>query len=114
MDDDNDVLEVFQLLLKRKYDVTTMSDAEGLMSEGGSDSYDIAIFDHRMRHVTSTDLIPLLKKRPEWQSTHFVIHSGTADLEQIAINSHADGYLPKPSSIDDILAYMAAVFEKKY
>ncbi len=113
VDDDADVLEVFRLLLRRKYDVTTMSDAEALMSGGSAEPFDLAIFDHRIRKVISTDLIPWLKNKPEWQSTHFVIHSGVADLKAIATSCGADGFLPKPSSIDDIMSYVSRALDKK-
>ena len=113
VDDDADVLEVFRLLLRRKYEVTTMSDAEGLMSGGTTEPFDLAIFDHRIRKVFSTDLIPWLKNKPEWRSTHFVIHSGVPDLKAIAASCAADGFLPKPSSIDDILSYVSRALDKK-
>ena len=49
VDDDADVLEIFQLLLGRKYDVTALSDAEGISSVK-REPFGLAIFDHRIRN----------------------------------------------------------------
>lgn len=97
VDDEPDLLEVYELLCRSEYDVLTASGGEEALQEFGS-HVDFAFFDRRMPELSGDELIRTLRNRG--YQTPMGIISAVDPEEELSIE--CDVYLTKPIDGDQI------------
>ena len=102
-DDDADILEVFQLILSVKgYDVRTENNPEKLL-ELKDDLPDLIFLDIWMSGMDGQDICRQLRSREETKYVPIIMLSANVDIENIAAECGATGYLAKPFDIKQLV-----------
>jgi len=102
-DDDADILEVFQLILSVKgYDVRTENNPEKLL-ELKDDLPDLIFLDIWMSGMDGQDICRRLRSREETKHIPIIMLSANVDIENIATECGATGYLAKPFDIKQLV-----------
>jgi len=103
-DDDPAILEIISMILEdRGFDVETSINGKSI-EEKSAEYPDLVMLDIRMSGTSGGDICKHLKTKPETKSIPVVLISANRDIEKIAHESGANGFLPKPFDVDDLLA----------
>lgn len=102
-DDDPAILEIISMILEdRGFEVETSNNGKSI--EQKTEEYpDLVMLDIRMSGISGGDICKHLKTNPRTKSIPVVLISANRDIEKIAQESGANGYLPKPFDVDDLL-----------
>jgi DNA-binding NtrC family response regulator len=110
IDDSVDYLELLKIVLGKKYTVLTIAevkDLKGLLCDFGPD---LVILDHYIGTERSNDIATLLRSSRSGQPIPFLLVSAANNVEQIAAEIGAMGFISKPSSIDHVRKYVDDLF----
>lgn len=104
IDDDEAILEVIKIILEDKgYDVKTVLQSTQAEKEILFSLPDIIFVDYWMTGLNGKHLITLLKKNPKTKDIPIIMISANHEVEQIAKEVQADGFLAKPFDIEDLI-----------
>lgn len=108
VDDDYDHLLVCSIILQKKgYKVSTLPGCEKmeeLLETVRIFRPDLIFMDHEMRGMCGLDLIKTLKSSTEFARIPVIYFTGRDDIETLAKQAGADGYLKKPFEISNLIA----------
>ena len=96
VDDDNAILEVFQLVFKKAGFAVTLFNDGKLILANQFEEPDIFIIDKQLRGIDGLDLCRHLKNRDRDAQTPVIIFSASHRIENQAMEAGADEFLEKP------------------
>lgn len=112
-DDDPGILEVMKIILEESaYEVKTVSTGKGIQKVIKDYQPDLMFLDLWMPKIDGREITKILKKDPQTKNVPIIIVSALNDTEQIAKGIQADGFLPKPFNIADLLKIVESNIHK--
>lgn len=106
VDDDLETLDLLDRILRKNFSIKTVSSADTLSSDLYSYQPDLIIIDHFIGFQTSNEIITTFKTQEQFKHIPVIIHSGHEQIENIARDTNADGFIKKPASITYIRTYI--------
>ncbi|MGN6618048.1 MAG: response regulator transcription factor [Ilyomonas sp.] len=104
IDDDPDILESMSLIFRYSgFDVHTKPDIHRLLEDIESFQPDIILLDVFLGVADGTDVCINLKAYPPTQTIPVLMVSAHSNAEEIMSKCPADGFLPKPFDIDELI-----------
>jgi two-component system cell cycle response regulator DivK len=105
IDDDVDHLSICKLILtNRGYNVLVLWSTNVLIEVVKDFMPDLIFMDHRMPDTDGIQATALLKSNPLIQHIPVIYFTGVERGEEFAKMAGADGFLPKPFKIDQMIA----------
>lgn len=99
-DDDVDILEVTAIILQQKgYKVSTYTDCNDIFARIETNKPDVILMDLWIPEMGGANVTMLLKSSDKTKEIPVVIFSANNDIEKVAMDAGADGYLKKPFDI---------------
>lgn len=104
VDDDRDHLLISKTVLEKSgYDVLTLNDTTNLIERLIRFDPSLIFMDHNMPKVTGVQATKLLKNHPQLKNVPVIYLSNRADIEQVAAEAGADGWVPKTARTAEFL-----------
>jgi DNA-binding response OmpR family regulator len=104
IEDDADILDMMTFILKDEgYTVIGATDCRPLKDVLDTKP-DLILMDNRLTNGSGKDECLKLKENAATRHIPVVIVSANQHLEQLAAESLADGYVPKPFDLDELVA----------
>ena len=104
-DDDPAIVDVVSIILEDAgYQVDSTVNAEDLLDLSADSVPDVFLLDIWMYGKDGRDVCTHLKNSMLTKHVPVIIVSAIRDIEKIAADYRADGYLPKPFEMDDLLS----------
>lgn len=104
VDDDRDHLVLSKKVLERSgYDVLTLNETANLVERLLHFDPSLIFMDHNMPKVTGVQATRLLKSHPQLKSVPVIYFSSRDDIEQLALEAGADGWVHKTANTVDFL-----------
>lgn len=105
VDDDLNHLLIGKLVLERRgYEVLTLNNCEDLITRILDFNADLIFMDHNMPEVSGIDATQLLKADSRTRDIHVIYFSGEKNIEKLAAEAGADGWLSKPFQIEEMVS----------
>jgi two-component system, OmpR family, alkaline phosphatase synthesis response regulator PhoP len=105
VDDDDDLLFVLEFQLKKQgYKVYTNHGGEQLITQLATQPVDVVLLDLSMNMINGRELCMQIKKDKTLSRAKVLIMSGNHDIEKVAGDCGADGFVAKPLSFPEVLA----------
>lgn len=102
-DDDADILEVTKtILMLRGYEVETMMNTDDLINRVETMKPSVILMDLWIPDIGGGEATRQLKENEATKDIPVIIFSANNDIEKVAINAGANGYLRKPFEISDL------------
>jgi two-component system cell cycle response regulator DivK len=102
-DDDIDILDICRMILESEgLKVITCSTAESLHSNLALHKPNLIFIDNSLVGITGKELISNLKGKEAYKAIPVLLFSANSEIEEMAKNASADGYLAKPFNISDL------------
>jgi DNA-binding response OmpR family regulator len=101
-DDDIDILEVTKIILQQDYQVETMTHCNEIFQNYDKFTPDLILMDLWIPDMGGEAVTRLLKSSEKTKSVPVVIFSANNDIENVAKDAGADGYLKKPFDINTL------------
>ncbi|GAA6123237.1 response regulator [Bifidobacterium psychraerophilum] len=108
-DDDPQLLKALRITLRSQgYEIITAQDGESGIRKAIDERPDLFILDIGMPGLNGIEVIQAVRG---WNAAPILVLSGRADAREKvrALDAGADGYVTKPVSIDELLAYVRAL-----
>jgi two-component system KDP operon response regulator KdpE len=108
-DDDPQLLKALRITLRSQgYEIITAQDGESGIRKAIDEHPDLFILDIGMPGLNGIQVIQVIRG---WNTAPILVLSGRADAREKvrALDAGADGYVTKPVSIDELLAYVRAL-----
>ena len=105
MDDNHDSRELVRFMLEQGgYDVTCVESGRETLALLKAEQFDLLVFDNWMPDLTGTEVVQLVRQFD--RATPILFYSAAAydSDRQAAFAAGAQGYLTKPSGIDELLS----------
>src|SRR5438067_27893 len=103
VDDDEAILEVFQIILKEAgYDVVIIQDGRTIIKRLERERPALIFLDLLMSGIDGRDVSNNIKSNPATKNIPIIITSADTNIEQKTNEAHADSYLKKPFNIADV------------
>ena len=107
IDDDASTLEIIFIVLQNAgFEVTLDSKAELLFLNNGN-LPDLIIIDNNLGGLSGGEICKNLKGIPRLSHIPVILTSAMEDIEQLAADAQADGYLSKPFDIKSLFEKIA-------
>jgi two-component system cell cycle response regulator DivK len=104
VDDDPNHLLIGKLVLERRgYEVLTLNNCEDLITRILDFNADLIFMDHNMPEISGIDATQLLKAEPRTREITVIYFSGEKNIEKLAAEAGADGWLSKPFQIEEMV-----------
>lgn len=104
-DDDLPILEVINIILQEKgYEVITVSDARAIEKTLKENAPDLILLDIWLSGQDGRDVTKRLRSNKGTRDIPIVFISAQNNVQKIAAEAGADGYLEKPFDIDHLVA----------
>lgn len=105
VDDDRDHLLISKIVLEKSgYDVLTLNETTNLIERLTYFGPSLIFMDHNMPKVTGIQATKLLKSHPQLRNVPVIYFSSRDDIEQLAAEAGADGWVHKTAKTVDFLA----------
>lgn len=102
-DDDADILDICRLILEAEgIKVVTCSTPESLHRNLEQYMPQLIFIDNGLVGITGRELISNLKDSEAYKEIPVLLFSANSEIEQMAKNASADGWLAKPFDITDL------------
>lgn len=102
-DDDADILDICQMILEGSSTrIVTCNNADSLFQNLMTCTPDLIFIDNGLIGISGQELIRNLKSDVKYKAVPVLLFSANAEIEKMAANSGADGYLAKPFDITDL------------
>ena len=98
-----------QILIKNKYTVAAVYNGDEGLEYALTGVYDVIILDIMLPKLNGIEILKMIRKRKI--STPVILLTAKSSVEDkiLGLDSGADDYLPKPFSIDELLARLRAL-----
>ncbi len=104
IEDDNDNLEIMTYILREEgYEVLTSADSS-LLLDIHQYKPNLILLDNKLKDSSGHEICKKFKAEPATAAYPIILVSAHIELEALAKDSQADGYLEKPYSIDALIA----------
>jgi two-component system cell cycle response regulator DivK len=104
VDDDLNHLLIGKLVLERRgYEVLTLNNCEDLIAHILDFNADLIFMDHNMPGISGMDATQLLKAETRTHKIPVIYFSGEKNIEKLAAEAGADGWLSKPFQIEEMV-----------
>jgi len=109
--DDSETMRTLMadLLPSMGYEVTTACDGHKAIEELGRCEPQLVLLDIEMPGLDGCEVCRRIKSHPETRTIPVVLVSGHPEGSDRAAGAGADGFLPKPFHIDDLLRWLRAL-----
>jgi len=105
VDDDRDHLLISKTILERSgYDVLTLSETTNLIERLSHFGPSLIFMDHNMPKLTGIQATRVLKNHPLLKNVPVIYLSSREDIEKVAAEAGADGWVPKTAKTVEFLA----------
>lgn len=112
-DDDPSILEALKIILDRAgYHTETVLDGQTLLHHFPSD-FELILLDVRMSGSDGSVICKHLKNRDDTKDIPVIMISAVPELERIAREARADGFLEKPFDMHQLLETVTKYTAKK-
>jgi DNA-binding response OmpR family regulator len=111
-DDDLDILEVTKIILQKEYEVQTMPHCNDIFKHVGDFNPDLILMDLWIPDMGGEAVTRLLKSSESTKKVPVVIFSANNDIEKVASDAGADGYLRKPFDISTLSKTIGSFIQK--
>lgn len=112
-DDDYDILEILELMLKTQgYNVNVSSSASELFEFSAEQMPDLILLDIWMSGIDGRDICIKLKNNDLTKNIPVLFISANSNIEMIAKECKAEGFIAKPFDMDMLLNKVREVLEK--
>ncbi len=112
-DDDTGILEVIKIILEENnYEVKTSSTGKGIQKAILSFAPDLIFLDIWMPGMDGKEVTKLLKKDTLTKNIPIIIISALNNTKDISEDIGANGFLPKPFTIENLLKIVEANLPK--
>ncbi len=110
-DDDEDILHILQIMLR----------TQGYLVQGSTNPHtlfsleelpDLVLLDIWMSGADGRDICQTFKKNPATSHIPVLFISANSGIEEIAVNSKADGYITKPFEMVELFTKVKSTLEK--
>ena len=105
-DDEVDILEIAELILKDEYEIHTKSVLDDPVAVGKALKPDLILLDLYIPPIGGSKAIQLLRENPETRDIKIILFSASNDLPEISANFGADGYLTKPFKVKQLKNFL--------
>jgi two-component system phosphate regulon response regulator PhoB len=104
IEDDHDILDMMQYILEDEgYRVIPLSHAAPLDIIVGHQPQ-LILLDERLPEISGHEICGRIKSYPPAQNIPVILVSGIKDIEKIAGDCQADGYIEKPFDLVDLIS----------
>ena len=110
LDDDEDIVEVMNHILRQQYIVRFKTDAEHIAKDILDFQPDLIILDNFIGTTNAGEIINTLKQQSSLAAP-VILFSAAHDIADTAALLGANGFLEKPASIQKIREYIREVLE---
>jgi two-component system, NtrC family, nitrogen regulation response regulator NtrX len=112
VDDDHETRELLEMVLTDEgYEVGSAARGSHALVMLQERRADLILLDLWLTSESGESLIEAYRALP-YASARIVLLSAVADLEQVATRLAADGYIPKPFDLDDLLLVIENVLSR--
>ncbi|MGK7392047.1 MAG: response regulator [Candidatus Cyclobacteriaceae bacterium M2_1C_046] len=112
IDDEEDILQIAETVLKNEYEVHSISFLHKPVTQVLEVNPDIILLDLGVPLTGGGETIRLLKKNEKTRNIPVYLFSANADIELIAQETGADGYMTKPFKIKDLKHFISDKIEQ--
>lgn len=98
-----------QILIKNKYSVDAVYSGDEGLDYALSDVYDVIILDIMLPKLNGIEILKMIRKRKISTPVILLTAKGSVEDRILGLDSGADDYLPKPFSLDELLARLRAL-----
>lgn len=105
-DDEEDILEITELMLKKNYDVHTKASLEDPVQIVESIDPDLILMDLYIPPIGGTKAVKLLKENENTKNIKIILFSASDDVRELTTESGADGYFTKPFEIRQLKKFL--------
>lgn len=113
-DDDSDILSILELMLQTKgYQVAVSSTGQEVFSYRDDELPDLVLLDIWMSGIDGRDICAQLKNTPLTRHIPVLLISANSNIEAIAQEYCADGFIAKPFDMDELLDRVQEMLEVK-
>lgn len=103
-DDDNDILEILQLMLKAHgFEPTVSNDPAVIFSYEKKELPDLILLDIWLNGIDGRDVCLQLKENPATQNIPVVFVSANSSIEEITKECAADAFIAKPFEMKHLI-----------
>ncbi|KFC20548.1 response regulator [Chryseobacterium sp. FH1] len=103
-DDDHGILEVLEMMLEIEgFTVFRESNSTNLLSEIKRTSPDLLLMDLWMPVLSGDQILKVIRTSEEFKNLPVIILSASVDGKEIANNAGANGFIPKPFNMDEMI-----------
>ncbi|MCU7613482.1 response regulator transcription factor [Chryseobacterium sp. GMJ5] len=103
-DDDQGILDVLQMLLESEgYTVITEINSTNLIKEIINNPPDLILLDLWMPIMSGDQVLKAIRINERISHLPVIVLSASVDGDHIAITAGADGFVPKPFDLDELL-----------
>ncbi len=114
VDDDDDMLVLFYMAMSKKgYSVEVSRNAETFWEDLFYTHPDVIILDVHMPGIDGRVLCKRLKEHEYTAQIPVILLSANADLEHIASETGANGYVKKPFTADKVISEVDRILNKQ-
>lgn len=114
IDDDTDILESMSLIFKYSgFDVQTKKDIDHLLENIEEFKPDIILLDVFLGSVDGTEVCVNLKNYAPTKGIPILMVSAHSNAKEVMARCNAEGFLPKPFDIDDLIGRVNNLIDAK-
>ena len=112
IDDNEELVEITEILLRKDYEVRSRSTVEGIATELRQFNPDLILIDHFIGEMNSEEILKDIHTQMPGFKIPVVLYSASHDIEEKAKKLGAAGFIEKPSSIKYIKEYIHNFFKE--
>ena len=105
VEDDPDIGAMIKIMLEyHGYSIVLVQKAHGVVAQVASEPFDLIIMDMLLSGLNGTEICATLKKDPAVAHIPVIMISAHPNAREISANAGAEGFLPKPFDMQDMIA----------
>lgn len=105
-DDEKDILEIAELILKKDFEIHTRNNLEDPVKVVMQLQPDLILLDLFIPPIGGSKAVQLLKENKNTEHVKIIMFSASYDLPEISQRCGADGYLIKPFKVNQLKNFL--------
>jgi len=110
IEDDQDIAEIVEMALNHKYEIKTETDNRLILQAFDDFTPDLIVVDNYIGQMQANEVMQNIKNVSAYKNIPFVLFSGHHDIQRIAVEIAASGYIAKPFNLVDLQKYIDNIF----